>query len=290
MTNQTRAESPATGRIILSVLFVLAAALAFSGALDKQGENYTNETLKRTLAAFAIARGLNGVISVAQGTEVAIQPAGVGVNFAPGEILDPINDLIERFSWVMLLSSTSLGVQQILLSISTGGLFTIIAVSGFVVACAVLWIQRGISTGLRQLLIKLSLALMIIRFAVPLVAIANEWIYTEFLSERYAESTAKLNQTTEDIRTLNKDLDQSTTNQDNESLLGSMRKMVQSASSSLDLEARLAQYKESASAATEHAINLIVVFVFQAVVLPLGFLWLIFVSLKRLFRIRRPFF
>lgn len=290
MTNETDAASPATSRIVLSVLFVLAVGLAISGALDKQGENYTNETLKRTLAAFAIARGLNGVISVAQGTEVAIQPAGVGVNFAPGEILDPINDLIERFSWVMLLSSTSLGVQQILLSISTWYLFTIIAISAFVIGAAVLWIRTGINPGFRQLLIKLGIALMIIRFAVPVVAIANEWIYEEFLSELYTESTAKLSETTEDIRDLNQELDQSTTSEEPDSLLGSMRKMMQSASTSMDLEARLAQYKESATAATEHAINLIVVFVFQAVVLPLGFLWLIYLSLKRLLGSKRLLF
>ena len=63
----------------------------------------------------AVARTLNGVISVAQGTEVALEPGGVGVNLTVGQILDPVNDLIERFSAVMLVASSSLGLQNILL-------------------------------------------------------------------------------------------------------------------------------------------------------------------------------
>ena len=57
--------------------------------------------LKNALVTFAVARTLNGVISAAQGTEVALEPGGVGVVLSVGEVLDPINDLIERFSAVI---------------------------------------------------------------------------------------------------------------------------------------------------------------------------------------------
>jgi hypothetical protein len=69
---------------------------------------------------FAVARTLNGVISAAQGTEVALEPGGVGVVLSVGEILDPINDLIERFSAVMLIAASSLGLQALLLNILQG--------------------------------------------------------------------------------------------------------------------------------------------------------------------------
>ncbi|MEM8497480.1 MAG: hypothetical protein AAF542_05605 [Pseudomonadota bacterium] len=282
MTKQVLSAVPAKARLLLSISFALAIGLALTGALDKHGEEYTSDTLKRSLAAFAIARGLNGVISVAQGTELAVQPAGIGVNFAPGEILDPINDLVERFSWVMLLSSTSLGLQQILLSISTWYLFTTVVIAVLIVGGISLWMRSGISAGTRRFILKLSLALMIFRFAVPFMAIANEWIYKEFLSDLYSESTAKLSETTDHIRELNRDLDQTEPDVEDESLLGSVRQLVQSAASSVDLDARLEQYKASASAATLYAINLIVVFVFQTIILPLGFLFFIYLILKRL--------
>ena len=79
-------------KIGLTLLFLLAAGLIATQALDEQGQHYTNEALKRSLVTFGVARGLNGVISVAQGTEVALQPAGIGLTFTPGQILDPLNE------------------------------------------------------------------------------------------------------------------------------------------------------------------------------------------------------
>lgn len=39
---------------------------------------------------------------MAQGTELSIEPMGVGVILTLGELLDPLNDLIEQFSNVLL--------------------------------------------------------------------------------------------------------------------------------------------------------------------------------------------
>jgi hypothetical protein len=77
---------------------------------------------------------LNAVISVAQGTDVAIEPAGVGVKFSPGEILDPINDLVEKFSTLMLFASISFGIQKILITL--GGHWV---VSAALSGAAILW-------------------------------------------------------------------------------------------------------------------------------------------------------
>ena len=53
---------------------------------------------------------MNGVISVVQSIELSVSlGAGVGVNF--GEVLDPLNDLIERFSTLVLYGLAGLGLQ-----------------------------------------------------------------------------------------------------------------------------------------------------------------------------------
>lgn len=54
--------------------------------------------MARAAYTFALVRGLNGVIALIQGTEVVVSPAGMGLTLTVGEILDPINDLAERFS------------------------------------------------------------------------------------------------------------------------------------------------------------------------------------------------
>ena len=103
--------------ILVTLFMLLLAFFSISKTFDDYGTKYTDEGFERSLVSFAIAKGLNGAISIVQGTEVALEPAGVGVILTPGQILDPANDLIERFSWIMLICTISLGIQSILLNI-----------------------------------------------------------------------------------------------------------------------------------------------------------------------------
>jgi preprotein translocase subunit SecG len=57
---------------LLSVAALVLIVLMHQGQFDDIGEHYTEEGLKRALITYGIARGLNAVISVAQGTEVAV--------------------------------------------------------------------------------------------------------------------------------------------------------------------------------------------------------------------------
>ena len=104
-------------RLGLVILLLLVAVLAVTPVLDQRAAQNYESLFQRALVTFALARTLNGVISAVQGTEVALQPAGVGVTLTPGELLDPVNDLVERFSWLMLGATVSLGVQQVLLEL-----------------------------------------------------------------------------------------------------------------------------------------------------------------------------
>jgi hypothetical protein len=73
--------------LVLSLgTLILASWLA---PLDTVATQQVDAGLKRALVSFATARALNAVISVAQGTEVSVQPLGVGLNFAPGQISTP---------------------------------------------------------------------------------------------------------------------------------------------------------------------------------------------------------
>ena len=70
---------PRAPRRALAALLIGALALVVSltGLADRVGEQAVESGLQRALVAFAIARSLNGVISVVQGTEIAVQPAGI---------------------------------------------------------------------------------------------------------------------------------------------------------------------------------------------------------------------
>ncbi len=278
--------SPLYRKITLTLVATVLAVAAYSGTVDSYGEAYTDKGFKRALVTFAVARSLNGVISVAQGTEVAIQPAGVGINFTPGQILDPINDLIERFSWVMLASSTSLGLQKMLLAIFSSLSFTVLILSTLLFAIIALWYRGRQPTWFRPVAYKAALLMVVIRFCIPLVAVASEGLFHLFLEEQYTTSTQRIEKTTEDIARINQHAEAEKPVKADESLLERAQRMVDSAASRMDIQAYIQHYKEAAADASEHAINLIVIFTLQTILLPLLLLWLMLQGLKRALRFR----
>jgi len=176
--------------IILMVVVILPIAFLYPFA--ESGSEHLDGAFKRALAGAAIARGLNGVISVAQGTEFAVQPAGIGVVFAPGEILDPINDLVERFSWIMLLASSSLGVQQVLLSMSAWHGILVALTIGGILLVAVSWFGNANWMWLRSFLFRFFLLMTMLRFMMPVVSVANDWVYNTFLAQQYEVASGEL--------------------------------------------------------------------------------------------------
>lgn len=258
--------------IFLSVLFLTASLLSVTDALDQRAESYINTSFTRALLAFGIARGLNGVISVAQGTEVALEPAGVGLTFTPGEILDPINDLIERFSWIMLASNASLGIQKILLEMSSWPWFSIPAALILALAAAAFWIPSLQRPGWSRIWSKIALVLILVRFSVPIAAIAGEAVYTQFLTPRYNEASEGLQKTTEEIMRLNRRTEAALPDTGESSILESAKSFYHTAVSKLDFETRIEEYKEAAGDVARHTIDLIVVFIVQTILFPLVFL------------------
>jgi hypothetical protein len=209
---------------------------------------------------------------VAQGTEVAIEPAGVGVNFAPGEILDPVNDMIERFSWVMLSASASLGLQQLLSELSEWLPVSVIyAASGLALLLMLLFYERT-GEGVRSFVLRLFLLLTIARFLIPAVSFTAEAIHAGFLEPRYDVAMERLERASDRIGNIN---EATLSDQDDASkgIFDKLAQMYGSAQSSLDVDKRLNRYKEVAAEITSSSVELIVIFLFQTLLLPLALVW-----------------
>ncbi|ALP53316.1 hypothetical protein Tel_09200 [Candidatus Tenderia electrophaga] len=270
-------------RILFTIIFVIAFGLIATQALDERGQEYTDDALQRSLLTFGVARALNGVISVAQGTEIALQPAGVGLTFTPGQILDPINDLVERFSWVMLMSSASIGIQKTLLMISAWPWFS--GTTLFILICttAMLWLPKTQSRPATKFMLKLSLLVLVLRLSVPCIAIGSEWVYQGFLAPQYNEATAKLEKTKQNIGQINESItDTEPAGKASGSIWKNATQLYRSASKQVDIDAQLERLKIAAAEISEYLIDLIVVFVFQTVLLPLIFLGGLYFLLKSL--------
>jgi CBS domain containing-hemolysin-like protein len=270
-------------KVIITVLLLLLAFFSVSKLLDTFsfdtfGEKYTEEGFTRSLAAFGIAKGLNGLISVVQGTEVAIEPVGVGVILTPGQILDPVNDLIERFSWVMLICTTSLGIQSILLTIFSSFFFSIAVSTTLFLIVLFIWNDQLASINLKNILYRLAAFLIILRFFIPLMAITNDGLYKAFLEPTYIESKLQLEQSNIAIANLS---DNQKIN--NEAADKSWYEVI---IDSINIDKNYEQLKVEADNLTSHIIDLIVVFTMQTILFPLIFIWLSMKLIKANFSFR----
>lgn len=270
-------------KIIITILGVALVILTQLNFLDSLSLEHTEKGLKRALVTYGVSRGLNGVISVAQGTEVAIEPVGVGLTFTPGQILDPINDLIERFSWVVLISGTSFGIQRILLEVTAVDIFSIFVAVVTVIALVLLWLRQTIPIVVKQGIYKFALILLIIRFSVPLIAIISENTYRYFLEPRYEASSQELLLSKQKLRDINTQTSQQANpvvNQEDKSLLDSAKDFYRQATNKVNIQQHIDDFKNAAETISEHAMNLIVIFVFQTLLIPLALIWLILQLVK----------
>ena len=290
----------ATRKSLYTLLMLLIAAVAASGVADDVSNDYAEDALKRALATFAVARTLNGVISVAQGTEIALEPGGVGVMLTPGQILDPINDLVERFSSVMLVAASSLGLQIVLLEILSWWVLTAALVATLVAALLAIWSPELRNNRFIAAIPRVALALTVIRFALPVIIICTNFVFETFLETRHDVASNELSASATQIEQISADIDASDQSAapgavDGEGdafELPTWDEVRESAarlySSTTDwirsntVSERISGLQESASSATSHIIDLIVIFVLQTIVFPVVFLWLFVEALKAL--------
>ena len=270
-------------RWFLTVLAVVSAAVALSGVADDAAESFGAEAFQRALVTFAVSRALNGVISVAQGTEVAVEPGGVGVNFGVGQILDPVNDLVERFSGIMLLASSSLGLQNFLLPMVGSTIANVGLGLAALALIAALWWPGTAERPATHWLARVFLLFVFARFVVPVLIVGSNVVFDAFLAKEQAAAVAALQATSDQIETLNDE--QATPAGDDgedESLLGRIGAAFDNTLASVNVAERMRQLRDALSNASEHIINLIVIFVLQTIVFPVVFIWLLAEGLKSL--------
>jgi len=269
---------------LISLILLLAVVLSLTPFVDQRAAADYEQLFQRAFITFALARTINGVISVVQGTEVALQPAGVGVTLTPGEILDPVNDLVERFSWIMMGATISLGIQNVLLDVSAW--WVIQALVSVLAAWMLirLWYPGQGSKLHRVILKRVLLTLLFLRFAVPVMLIANDLLYQQFLEQRYQQSTEIITLAGNELEQLREETSVAEAQDGDDSMLDSITRAWNSSVDSIDLSGRLKRMQAQAAEIIEHLVQLSVVFILQTGLLPVAFLWVFLEVLKRLFR------
>ena len=261
-------------RVILSLALVLLALLTLTTHLNERAMQIHNDSFERAVGSFAIAKGLNAVISLIQGTEINASPAGVGVTLTIGEILDPMNDLIERFSWVMLAASVSLGIQKLLLSLGSVMFVQVSLVAMLAFLLAILWYKPLQHRFTVTIALRLALVLLLLRFGALFFIHAESQLYTALMEQEYNAATQALTETRIQLESIATQSDQHIAKE--QSFMDSLSHSYDKAKEMLDIRQQLESLQSHFEDAQKQVINLITIFVVLTVLLPLLFLWIIF--------------
>ena len=186
-------NTPLKKSLARSVICLLAAALLWMAPgitapiLDEQADEYFSTTIKQAGIAYGTARLINASVSVVMESNLQVQPAGVGLSLAVGQVLDPLNDMAERLSDVLVMAIVSLGVQKLMYEISLSAVPLILACI-FIVLAVLAFFPHSKLMLLQRLLLRFALLLLVFRFFLPLSAMLNAVIYQHFFIESITTS------------------------------------------------------------------------------------------------------
>ena len=261
-------------KLILLFFTLIVLFFASSFTVDESAKKMVDESFKQAIIVFGSAKALNGVISLAQGTEINLPFIVVAI----GQILDPINDLVEQFSLIMLASLVSLGIQKILLNFVTNDIFNYILFT-FIIIFNIWLFKRFRNDGkLRSIFFKTTFILIFLRFSIPMISYVNDFTYNYFVKPQYNIEHLNKNilKVTDNVSKINQDTIEQ--KQDESSFFG---KIVEK----FDLkfyEKKVDEYKNAVDNSSEYIIDLIIVFIFQTILLPIVFLYILYVFIKRI--------
>ena len=273
-------------KIAFSLFIILFILFSLLETFDTKSSEQLDASFKRALTTFAMARVLNGLVSVVQGTEVNVSPAGLGATFAPGQLLDPINDMVERFSWVMLMSTVSIGTQEVMLELGKSLFFKVLfGITGLLFLLQ-LWVKKPLLPWGIARTFQVIVILGVLRFSVPFLVMLNGVVYEEVLSPEYNSAftlvekhAAEVEMMVENVRTKEQQVQEPSSfierfnvSRKYENFKREMREQV---------DAFILQFNMM----MESMIKLITVFILNTIVIPIGALWLFIWGGKLLFRL-----
>ncbi len=264
------------GMMMLCVLLLLALVLNWLPSLDAVALEYLDEAITDNLLIYGTARALNGLISVIQSVQLSFS-MGAGVAVQLGEALDPLNDLIERFSAFVLYALAGLGLQKIVL-IATSSLVAKVLTSLLLIVCPLIWLlARERFVGV----LRLIALIVLVRFCVVLEVGGIALMDKGYFNQQKSEAHSALELARDQVSTLRERYISSISES------GVFGGLWDAAGSIIGD----ATQRGTADLAASAIVELIVIMLVRSILFPLCFIWLVVQLARRLLVVpaaRRP--
>lgn len=255
------------GRVAVHAAIAAVVVLAVAPLADRVGGEALDGSFKRALAALATTRGLDAAISLAQSSEVSFS-LGPGGSIGIGQVLDPVNDLVEQYGTLLMTSTTALGIQQVGLRLGRAVGWWLFVPS--LVALAAATVARGsMATSLATWGRRLFALALFARLAIPTAAWIDGIVADRFLEADYREATAVVERTTERLEEMKPD--------------GPEKPWYERLNPVTVIGEQAKQLSDTLGNVAESIVNLVIYFTVSTIVLPLGTLWLLSKTLGIIF-------
>ncbi|MCZ2720255.1 hypothetical protein O1D97_01005 [Marinomonas sp. 15G1-11] len=180
-----------------TLIVALLVLVCWLGFIDRYAEAYINRSISTSLLSFGVAKAFNATISVL--STITLQVPLIG-SIQIGELLDPLNDLVEDFSTIMKYSISSLLIQKFIVEILQTIHFKL-----FLTLSACVFIStKYYFNGFRVLSYKVFVFALACKFSIALVAVASSFVDSAFINDHiekenhtldaFPVSTSQLNQ------------------------------------------------------------------------------------------------
>ncbi|MBU2590746.1 MAG: hypothetical protein ABIJ24_02700 [Nitrospinota bacterium] len=175
---------------LLAIFLFFSPGLRIPG-LDNIADDYFSESITKAAVVYATCRVINASVSIAKESTLNLEPAGVGITLAVGQALDPIDDMTERVSDLLVTAITSLGVQKLAFEIGVSIAPRILAL--FLLILSILtWFENEQLSSIKKTTMSFIILIMVARLALPISALASNYIQENFLGEKISNANKEL--------------------------------------------------------------------------------------------------
>jgi len=278
--------------IISSIGILIAISLFFFPVLklpvlDATADNYFKEAITKAGLAYATCRIVNASVSVVKESTLELEPAGIGVSVAVGQVLDPIDDMTERLSDVIVTAITSLGVQELAYEISVKLAPPILSIFLFILSILI-WFKNKNIVRFRKTTIRIIFIILIARFCLPVSSMANEFIQKEFFDDKISNANNELALGTAELDKLTE-----LTLPEIDGIKGTIENSASLLKQkSIEFKNALVVTVSNMGSIIENLLNLtflyVGIFLIQVIILPLLTFWLLVKTTNSLFQTNLP--
>jgi len=261
--------------------------------VDEKCIKYLDQTLLRATIAYGLCRATNAAVSFLQEIDVGFEAIGT-ITLNPFEFLDPLNDLVERFSWILLAAMASIGIQEFLIRFIPDSIVNFILLPGLIMWLTGLWTNKYFKINLLSIGKQFVLLAVILRFIIPAEVAVNNWIYDYHLKNKYDQSINHIQIRVEEIKEKAPVEELSTVDSEGEQhqqkngtwnkIKSNFAKTQNAFSVVGDMSSKLMEFKDWLKTKIpdlfDNFISLIIVFIINTIFLPVFTLWLIVYLLR----------